>query len=75
LKTLQIDDETYSAIRARADEQGLSIDDWLRRAAAHEPDPRQLDDREVRRAKLHAFARGAVATGHPLDDSRESIYD
>ena len=84
--TLRIDDQTYALWRERAAERGLSVEDWLKtetagRRPGEHPEAGGTSGEapalsaDAWTARLRAFAARHRPTGHPLDDSRESIYD
>ena len=76
MATLQIDDDTFAAWRREAAAQGQSVLEWLvGRTTPASDSVRQELTRDQWVAWLREFAGRQRATGDPMDDSRESIYD
>jgi hypothetical protein len=77
MRRLQIDDQTYQALTARAAARGLSLAEWLRAEAIPPGDDSESAPAADRGSRewLHWFASLHRGVKGRVDDSRESIYD
>lgn len=77
--SLDIDTETFERWQKHAVACGISVEDWLRQKLDNEQDlgaPRGMRMSSNEWSEwLRKFAKRHPPTGHPMDDSRESIYD
>ncbi len=77
--TLDIDSETFEGWRKQASDCGMTVEEWLKKRLNVEPESAQgdalLESNDDWQEWLSEFAMRHQATGHPMDDSRESIYD
>lgn len=75
--TIQVDDETYAVWNQRANAVGVTVTDWLKSKTIEESPSKPHNDQQNDEWLnwLHTFAKSQTPTGHPVDDSRESIYD
>ena len=83
MPTLTVDQPTLDKLERLAAERGLTVGEWLSETLEEEAPSDQAAATESAAARrksmedwLREFAlRHARPTGHPVDDSRESIYE
>ena len=78
--TLEIDDDTYALWQREAAARGVSVSEWLINQTTNKPsdpgvEPALKPSPFAWTDWLRRFAHRRPATGVPMDDSRESIYD
>lgn len=76
MATLQISDELYSEIVAKARRNATSVEGLIRSAVASAPDagPALVQGSPEWREELHRFASAHPRPAAAADDSREAIY-
>lgn len=72
----EVTEETARGLRQRAQQQGKSLDQFLREIAELDPpiSPNELTSEEWRR-RFDAFLAQQVSHNPQIDDSRDSIYE
>ena len=81
--TLTVDQPTLDKLERLAADRGLSVGEWLARTVEREAPPERPAETRAAAARrksmekwLREFAeRHARPTDHPVDDSRDSIYE
>ncbi|RJP30809.1 MAG: hypothetical protein C4527_08955 [Candidatus Omnitrophota bacterium] len=79
MRTITIDDHTYTTLQLRADSVGLSIEEWLKqsiiRSDPRTPEEFTIEERLARfDAMMDTIAKMDIRSECNIDWSRESIY-
>lgn len=78
MRTLTIDDDTYAALKERAVQEGLTVEEWVRRSVFKSfrvnGQPAARLTTQERLDRLQELSELAGDYGH-VDFSRDAIYD